>query len=125
MGLCSGRDRRRNEGPAYQVVPAHGPERKNGRRVLLEGLRGALGYQAERGGWSLLGRITFWAAFGLTLMISATVAQLIPWLHFVWVLPLWLGWMLQTQQRDFRRILTVLLDEVADKFHLTKVGKNS
>ena len=76
-------------------------------------------------GWSLLGRITFWAAFGLTLMISATVGQLIPWLHFVWVLPLWLGWMLQTQQRDFRRILTVLLDEVADKFHLTKVGKNS
>ena len=74
-------------------------------------------------GWSLLGRMTFWAAFGLTLMISTTVGTIIPWLHFVWVLPLWLGWMLQTQQRDFRRILTVLLDEVASKFHLTKVEK--
>jgi O-antigen biosynthesis protein len=74
-------------------------------------------------GWSLLGRITFWAAFGLTLMISTTVGMLFPWLHFVWLLPLWLGWMLQTQQRDFRRILTVLLDEVAAKFHLTKVER--
>ncbi|KAF0181622.1 MAG: glycosyltransferase [Limisphaerales bacterium] len=76
-------------------------------------------------GWSLLGRITFWAAFGLTLMISTTVGMLFPWLHCVWLLPLWLGWMLQTQQRDFRRILTVLLDEVAAKFHLTKVEKKS
>jgi glycosyltransferase involved in cell wall biosynthesis/exo-beta-1,3-glucanase (GH17 family) len=76
-------------------------------------------------GWSLLGRIAFWAACGLALMISTTVGQLILWLHFVWVLPLWLGWMLQTQQRDFRRILTVLLDEVAAKFHLTKVAKDT
>lgn len=74
-------------------------------------------------GWSLLGRMTFWAAAGLTLMISTTVGILFPWLHCVWVLPLWLGWMLQTQQRDFRRILTVLLDEVAAKFHLTKVER--
>jgi hypothetical protein len=76
-------------------------------------------------GWSLLGRIAFWVAFGLTLMISTTVGMLFPWLHFVWLSPLWLGWMLQTQQRDFRRILTVLLDEAAAQFHLTKVGKNS
>ena len=75
-------------------------------------------------GWSLLGRMTFWAAFGLTLMISTTAGQILPlWLQLIWVLPLWLGWMLQTQQRDFRRILTVLLDEVAAKFHLTRVGK--
>ena len=81
-------------------------------------------------GWSLLGRMTFWAAFGLTLMISSTVGMisttqgmLFPWLHCVWLLPLWLGWMLQTQQRDFRRILTVLLDEVASKHHLTKIEK--
>ena len=77
-------------------------------------------------GWSLLGRITFWAAFGLTLMISTTAGQILPWwLQLIWLLPIWLGWMLQTQQRDFRRILTVLLDEVAAKFHLTKVGKES
>jgi len=76
-------------------------------------------------GWSLLGRITFWAAFGLTLMISTTVGRLFPWMHLVWALPLWLGWMLQTQQRDFRRILTVLLDEVAAKFHLPKVEKQA
>lgn len=81
-------------------------------------------------GWSLLGRMTFWAAFGLTLMISSTVGMisttqgmLFPWLHCIWLLPLWLGWMLQTQQRDFRRILTVLLDEVASKHHLTKIEK--
>ncbi len=77
-------------------------------------------------GWSLLGRMTFWAAFGLTLMISTTAGQILPsWLQLIWVLPLWLGWMLQTQQRDLRRILTVLLDEAAAKFHLTKVGKQS
>lgn len=75
-------------------------------------------------GWSLLGRMTFWAAFGLTLMISTTAGQILPlWLQLIWLLPLWLGWMLQTQQRDFRRILTVLLDEVASKHHLTKIEK--
>lgn len=76
-------------------------------------------------GWSLLGRIAFWAAVGLALMISTTVSQLLPWLHLVWVLPVWLGWMLQTQQRDLRRILTVLLDVVATKFHLKKVDKQT
>ncbi|MEQ2007129.1 MAG: glycosyltransferase [Limisphaerales bacterium] len=77
-------------------------------------------------GWSLLGRMTFWVAFGLTLMISTTAGQILPWwLQLIWVLPIWLGWMLQTQQRDFRRILTVLLDEVAAKFHLTRVEKQS
>ncbi len=74
-------------------------------------------------GWSLLGRMTFWGAVGLTLMISTTVGILFPWLQFIWVLPLWLAWMLHTQQRDFRRILTVLLDEVATKFQLYKVEK--
>ncbi|MEY4200034.1 MAG: hypothetical protein RLZZ265_1774 [Verrucomicrobiota bacterium] len=74
-------------------------------------------------GWSLLGKVTFWSATGLVLMISAAVGTLLPWLHLVWVLPLWLGWMLHTQQRDFRRILTVMLDEVAARFHLTKVEK--
>ena len=76
-------------------------------------------------GWSLLGRMTFWAAFGLVLMISTTVGMLFPWLHCVWLLPLWLGWMLQKQQRDFRRILTVLLDEVASQFKLTKVEEKA
>ena len=74
-------------------------------------------------GWSLLGRMTFWAAFGLVLMISTTAGMLFEWLHCAWLLPLWLGWLLQTQQRDFRRILTVLLDEVATQFSLTKVDK--
>ena len=74
-------------------------------------------------GWSLLGRMTFWAAFGLVLMISTTAGMLFEWLHCAWLLPLWLGWLLQTQQRDFRRILTVLLDEVAGQFSLTKVDK--
>ena len=74
-------------------------------------------------GWSLLGRMTFWAAFGLVLMISTTVGMVFPWLNLIWIVPVWLGWLLQTQQRDFRRILTVLLDEVASKFHLTKVER--
>lgn len=74
-------------------------------------------------GWSLLGRMTFWAAFGLVLMISTTVGMVFPWLNLIWIVPVWLGWLLQTQQRDFRRILTVLLDEVAAKFHLTKVER--
>lgn len=75
-------------------------------------------------GWSLLGKVTFWSATGLVLMISAAVGTLLPWwFHLVWVLPVWLGWMLHTQQRDFRRILTVMLDEVAARFHLTKVEK--
>jgi hypothetical protein len=74
-------------------------------------------------GWSLLGRMTFWAAFGLVLMISTTVGTMVPLLHCAWLLPLWLGWMLQTQQRDLRRILTVLLDEVGAQFKLTKVER--
>ena len=72
-------------------------------------------------GWSLLGRMTFWAAFGLVLMITTTVGMLVPLLHCAWLLPLWLGWMLHKQQRDFRRILTVLLDEIGAQFKLTKV----
>ncbi len=74
-------------------------------------------------GWSLLGRTAFWAAFGLVLMLSTTVGMLFPWLHCVWLLPLWLGWLLNNQQRNFRRILTVLLDEVAAQFKLMKVEK--
>ena len=70
---------------------------------------------------SLLAKVTFWCAVGLVLMISATVGQFLPWLHAVWLVPVWFGWMLRTEQRNFRRILTVLLDEAAAQFKLHKI----
>ena len=70
---------------------------------------------------SLFAKVMFWCAVGLVLMISATVGQYFPWLHAIWLVPVWLGWMLHAEQRNFRRILTVLLDEVAGQFKLLKV----
>ncbi|MEN9574697.1 MAG: hypothetical protein RL514_2552 [Verrucomicrobiota bacterium] len=70
---------------------------------------------------SLFAKIAFWCVVGLVLMISATVGQYFPWLHTIWLVPVWLGWMLHAEQRNFRRILTVLLDEVAGNFKLLKV----
>ena len=54
-------------------------------------------------------------------MISATVGQFLPWLHTAWLVPVWFGWMLHAEQRNFRRILTVLLDDVPAQFKLHKI----
>ncbi|HTD66965.1 MAG TPA: glycosyltransferase [Candidatus Limnocylindria bacterium] len=72
-------------------------------------------------GWSLLAKVLFWSACGLQLLLIGLVADAIPWLWMLLLtLPL-LGLYFEHEKRILQRLIVAFLDELAEKYELTKV----
>jgi O-antigen biosynthesis protein len=72
-------------------------------------------------GWSLFAKVVFWSACALELLLIGLVADAVPWLWMLLLtLPL-LGLYIENEKRVLQRLIVALLDELAQKFELTKV----
>jgi len=74
-----------------------------------------------RAGWSLQGKLVFWGALGLELLLLGFLAG---WSPAVWLLlltvPLF-AWYLAREKRKLQSLMVVFLDELAKELKITKV----
>ena len=71
--------------------------------------------------WSLRAKVAFWSLAGLELLVLGFAAASRPWLWLVLLtLPLF-AWFLHRQQRNLQSLTAVLLDEVANRWKLTRL----
>jgi hypothetical protein len=72
--------------------------------------------------WTLLAKTAFWTMAGLELLVIGFAGSVFPWVWFLlFALPAF-GWWLDRIQRDFRRLISVFLDETAKEMGLVKLG---
>lgn len=71
--------------------------------------------------WALRTKVAFWAVCGLELLLCGFLAPRLPWLWLLLLtLPLF-AWFIQRQQRSLQSMISVLLDELAVEWKLTRV----
>ncbi|MEO5804543.1 MAG: glycosyltransferase [Verrucomicrobiota bacterium] len=73
--------------------------------------------------WSLPAKVAFWAALGFEMLIIGFVGVALPWLWALLLIQFVFAWFFSREQRDLQRIIIVLLDEVAKRRGLLKLGK--
>ena len=70
--------------------------------------------------WSLLATVSFWSAFGFELLVIGFVGRWVPWLWLLLLtMPLFV-WFLSREKRNLQSLITVLLDELAKEWNMTK-----
>ncbi|HEX4645588.1 MAG TPA: glycosyltransferase, partial [Verrucomicrobiae bacterium] len=70
--------------------------------------------------WSLLATVCFWSALGFELLVIGFVGRWVPWLWLLLLtMPLFI-WFLAREKRNLQSLITVLLDELAKEWNLTK-----
>jgi hypothetical protein len=76
-----------------------------------------------RARWALRTKVAFWLLCGLELLLCGLLAGRQPWLWLVLLtLPLF-AYFIHRQQRNLQSIITILLDEIAREWNLTKITK--
>ena len=76
-----------------------------------------------RTSWSLPGKVVFWAALGIELLMIGFVGNAFPWLWVLLLVQPGLAWFFRRKQRDLQRIIAVLLDGVAKRRGMLKMEK--
>ncbi|MEO6033618.1 MAG: hypothetical protein ABIQ35_00015 [Verrucomicrobiota bacterium] len=76
-----------------------------------------------RTSWSLPGKVVFWAALGFELLMIGFVGSALPWLWALLLVQPALAWFFNGEQHDLKRIIAVLLDDVAKRRALRKVDE--
>lgn len=74
-----------------------------------------------RTSWSLPGKVVFWAALGIELLMIGFVGNAFPWIWALLLVQSGLAWFFRREQRDLQRIIAVLLDGVAKRRGLLKM----
>jgi len=72
-------------------------------------------------GWSLLGKLAFWAAFAFEMLLIGVVAHEQPWLWMILLTMPLLGWFLEQEKRNLQRSIGRFLDEVAQERKMTRL----
>jgi glycosyltransferase involved in cell wall biosynthesis len=73
--------------------------------------------------WSLLATICFWSALGFELLVIGFVGRWVPWLWLLLLTMPLLAWFLAGEKRKLQSMITVLLDELAKEWNLTKFSR--
>jgi glycosyltransferase involved in cell wall biosynthesis len=76
-----------------------------------------------RTAWSLPAKVAFWAALGFEMLIIGIVGTALPWLWLLLLIQPAFIWFFAREQNDLKRVIAVLLDEVAKRRALLKIDK--
>jgi hypothetical protein len=74
-----------------------------------------------RAGWTLQAKVAFWSMLGFELLLLGVVGKWLPWLNLIWLSVPLFAWFLFREKRTMQSLLAVLLDEVAQKWSMSKV----
>src|SRR5690606_14200935 len=74
--------------------------------------------------WSLPAKAAFWSAFGFDLLIIGFVGTALPWLWLLLLIQPAFIWFFDREQQDLKRVVSVMLDEIAKRRALLKVEKS-
>jgi hypothetical protein len=75
--------------------------------------------------WSLSAKVAFWSALGFELLIIGIVGTTLPWLWLLLLIQPAFVWFFDREQKDLKRIIAVLLDDVAKRRALLKIQKKT
>jgi len=71
--------------------------------------------------WSLPAKVAFFSVTGFLLLVIGIVGGALPWLWMLLLLLPLFAWFLEQEQRDLKRLITLLLDEAAGQRTLLKL----
>lgn len=73
--------------------------------------------------WSLLANVGFFSALAFELLVIGFVGKAIPWLWLLLLLQVLFAWFLEVEQRDLKRLIIAMMDEVGGQKGLYKIDK--
>ena len=71
--------------------------------------------------WSLPAKVAFWSALGFELLVIGVVRETVPWIWLLLLLQVIFGWFIEQEQKDLRRLIGALLDDVAHARRLIRL----
>jgi O-antigen biosynthesis protein len=73
--------------------------------------------------WSLLANVGFFSALAFELLVIGFVGKQFPWLWLLLLLQVLFAWFLEVEQRDLKRLIIAMMDEVGGQKGLYKIDK--